>query len=1491
MSGSTTATLNAGTTYNMNVRGGSFITCLIGAWLDYNNNGTFEVSEFLGVSPNCGSALTVAFPAFTIPSGAVNGKMRLRLRSSDTSPGPSSGHSCGATNSGFGETEDYDVTITGGVDQYTYLWSNSATTQSTSVTPGSTTTYTVTVTGAGGCTATSSVTVTVNPLPTPVISGSNPLCAGGSVTLDAGAYTSYLWSTSATTQTISVNTAGTFTVTVTDANGCTGTASYTVTHPPVLTATCSGTNVSCNGGTNGSATATAGGGTSPYSYLWSNSATNATAMNLSAGTYTVTVTDANGCTATCSYTVTQPVVLTATCSGANVSCNGGSNGSASVSAAGGTSPYSYAWTGGSTDASITGLAVGTYTVTVTDANGCIATCSYTVTEPAVLTAMCSGTNVSCNGGSNGSASVTAGGGTSPYSYLWTNSATTATAMNLSAGTYTVTVTDANGCIATCSYTVTEPTALTLSTSHQNVNCFGGSNGSLTATAGGGTPVYSYLWNTGAATSTVTGLALGTYTVTVTDANGCTITGTAQVGSPPQLIGTITGTINVTCNGASTGSATLTASGGHLPYNTYMWSNGQTTATATGLAAGTYTATVTDHNGCTASASVTITQPASLAATCSGTNVTCNGFSDGSASVVAAGGTSPYSYAWSNGATMATAAGLATGTYTVTVTDNCGATASCSFTVTGPPALSVACSGTNVLCNGGSTGSASVTAADGIAPYTYAWSNGSTNASITGLAAGTYTVAVNDACGAIATCSYTVTEPAALTASCSGTNVLCNGGSTGSATVTAANGTSPYTYVWSNSATDASATGLSAGTYTVTVTDANGCIATCSYTVTEPTLLTATCSGTNVLCNGGSDGSATIAESGGTSPYTYAWSNGATMANATGLAAGTYTATVTDANGCMATCSYTVTEPVAITATCSGTNTACNGGSDGSASVVAANGTSPYTYSWSNGASAASATGLAAGTYTVMVTDANGCTATCSYTVTQPAALSATCSGTNVLCNGGSTGSASVTAADGTSPYTYAWSNGSTDASITGLSAGTYTATVTDGCGAIATCSYTVTEPAALTASCSGTNVLCNGGSTGSATVTAANGTSPYTYVWSNSATDASATGLSAGTYTATVTDANGCIATCSYTVTEPAILAATCSGVNVSCNGGSDGSASIAETGGTSPYTYAWSNGATGANATGLAAGTYTATVTDANGCTATCSYTVTEPAALPANCSGTNVSCNGGSDGSASVSATGGTAPYTYSWSNGATVASITGLAAGTYMATVTDANGCNATCEYIVTQPMVLVATCSGVNVSCNGANDGTASVVATGGTMAYTYLWSNGSTDANITGLLPGTYAATVTDANGCTATCEYTVTEPAVLTVSLTPTNVTCLGGSDGSIAANPAGGTMAYSYMWSNGQTTATATGLISGTYTVTVTDANGCTATASATITHTLAIPAMPGAITGPTLVCRNTTQSYSIAAVPGASTYTWTAPAGATVTGGQGNNQCNHLL
>ncbi len=374
-------------------------------------------------------------------------------------------------------------------------------------------------------------------------------------------------------------------------------------------------------------------------------------------------------------------------------------------------------------------------------------------------------------------------------------------------------------------------------------------------------------------------------------------------------------------------------------------------------------------------------------------------------------------------------------------------------------------------------------------------------------------------------------------------------------------------------------------------------------------------GTNVLCRGGSTGTATVTAAGGLAPYTYQWNPGGnTNATATGLSAGTYTVTVTDANGCTGTASVTITQPATgITTTTSFTQASCSL-SNGSASVVAAGGNAPYTYLWNpSGNTNATASGLSAGTYTVTVTDANGCNATASVTVTQSPAVIATISGSaNILCNGVNTGSATVTATSGTAPYTYLWTpSAQTTANATGLSAGGYTVTVTDANGCTATASVSLIQPPLLTATIGAvTNALCNASNNGSATVIAGGGTPAYTYLWNPSAqTTATASALSGGTYTITVTDANGCTATSSVTITQtPGVTASITSSVDIMCNGNSTGSGTVSAVGGTPGYTYSWSPGGnSNATATGLSAGVYTVTVTDANGCSATASVTLTQ--------------------------------------------------------------------------------------------------------------------------------------------------------------------------------------------------------------------------------------------------------------------------------------------
>ncbi len=453
--------------------------------------------------------------------------------------------------------------------------------------------------------------------------------------------------------------------------------------------------VSCHGDSNGNIKAIVYGGVLPYTYAWSNASTTVSAANptgviLSAGTYTVTVTDSLGCTLTASAIITQPTALTTSITvSANVSCNADSNGKLTSTVSGGTSPYSYSWTNGGTSAANSGLSAGSYTLTVTDKNGCSATASASITQPTALSiSAITNTNILCTGDNSGSVSSSASGGTAPYTYSWSGGGTNSNKTGLTAGTYTLTLTDKHGCTATASTVITQPaTALSATTSITQANC-GSNNGTATASASGGTGTYTYAWApSGGTDSTATGLAPNIYTVTVTDSNGCNFTTSVSVTDTGSLHVTASAT-NVKCNGNATGTATASASGGTTPY-TYTWTpSGGTNSNANGLTAGTYTITVKDKHSCVSVASVTITQPSVLVIS-KGFQPTyavsdCNGV----AWVIASGGSSPYTYSWSpGGATTDSIKSLCNGSYCCVVTDHNGCIDStCVTVITGIPVL-------------------------------------------------------------------------------------------------------------------------------------------------------------------------------------------------------------------------------------------------------------------------------------------------------------------------------------------------------------------------------------------------------------------------------------------------------------------------------------------------------------------------------------------------------------------------------------------------------------------------------------------------------------------------------------------------------------------------------------------------------------------------------------------------------------------------------------
>ncbi|TAD81659.1 MAG: DNRLRE domain-containing protein, partial [Bacteroidetes bacterium] len=1176
----------------------------------------------------------------------------------------------------------------------------------------------------------------------------------------------------------------------------------------------------------------------------------------------------------------------------NILCFGQSSGSFTVTGSGGTPPYQYSLNSGafSTTNTFTGRPAGSYTVAVRDANNCTSssTVNITLSQPAAaVTVTPSITQPTCL--AFGSISLVAAGGTAPYTYDWADVSGTNNPMNrtgLAAGTYTVVVTDANGCtVSSGSITLDPPVGcapITICTNSSSPSVF---------SVDPDPSITNYTWTITPAGAVITGqgtnqisvnwsgvTTAGVFQVCVAAANACGTTASlcqnVNVVLPPVPV--------VSAGPACMGqNVQLLASGG----SSYVWSGpgGFASSVANPILAnasssnnGTYSVLITNAAGCSATGtvSVTVTSPPVLSAAV--TNSTACASTSGAVNLtVTPAGT--YSYVWNNGAsnfsTNEDVTGLVQGNYHVLVTNTTsGCTAPATYSVNAVPGPMPTGIPVNIACFGTNAGAInSIGVMGGTAPYAFSWTgpNGftsaSTGTSLTGLAAGTYNLTVIDNSGCTGFFTTTITQASAININFSQTNVSCFGQATGSISVGAAGGTGTYSYGWlrngspfgTNSATLGS---LTAATYQVTVSDGNGCTASQIIEITQPAAaLGAVTSITNVGCFGGTNGQVVLSPTGGTAPYTFAWTgpSGFTAASKdiSGRAAGTYEVTITDARGCTFVVSgIIITQSSAITlATVTNTPVSCFGGSNGVIEVLPSGGTAPFGYQWSNGGNTARITGLLAGSYTVTVTDAFGCQPAFApaIVVGQPAAaLTVTATPAAVSCFGGTNGGVTTVVSGGTTDYAYFWSNNAATPNLSNVVAGNYQVTVTDnnGCTAIATA--TVGSPADIELSAVITDVLCNGATTGTITLSVTGGTPNFSYNWGGGIMLQNRTDLGAGTYEVTVTDGNGCTDTKAYTITEASLLAASFVNTNISCNGGSNGAINLSVSGGVGPYTYLWSNGANTEDLIGLAAGPYSVTVTDANNCSAVFTAPdVIHPAVLTLSVVADKATdCFGGTDGGATATPTGGTAPYTYQWSDGGSGAARIDLAAGDYTVTVTDVNGCTAQNTVIISQPTELELFAEVTNNNgCGQSASGAIVLTVQGGTTAYSYAWSRtgggfSSSFKDISGLSAGTYTVTVTDGNGCARQLTSVVgTEVSTLSASISKTDITCLGfpnNTNGTASVVAINGTLPYAYDWTGtpiGDGTASISSLAAGTYSVTITDAGGCTFTTSVTVDNSVA--------------------------------------------------------
>ena len=779
------------------------------------------------------------------------------------------------------------------------------------------------------------------------------------------------------------------------------------------------------GQSNGAVIVTITGGTAPYTYQWSNGQTttgssNSTNLlnNVPSGLYSVTVTT-SGCGVSDSMLLTDnnaaEVSLSLT---NNVSCHNQCNGSLTATVSLQSSPpYSYYWSGGQSELSTnattntqTGLCAGNYTVTLTNSGGCQSIAQLSLPNPMQLTGVLQVIQPSCTS-NNGQITAIPSGGVGPYTYYWSTSQTGQTIYSLGAGSYSVTIQDSYSCQLVLSTNLITPNSVSITTSHTDNVCYEGQNGTATATVTAGVAPFTYYWNTNPPqnTATATGLAAGTYMVTVTSSNGCTTNGLTNVGQPLAPINIqVTVDQNVSCYGNLDGQVSATATNGVPPYEFY-WPGNITGSSAT-LGAGTFVVTVSDAANCTNTVTFTITQPQQLVLSPLQVNPDC-GQSNGSAIIaVATGGIAPYSYYWSTGlnqintsSTASVLSDISAGSYTVTVVNSTGCSQTHSFIITNAGAPSISMSVVSpILCNGVCNASLEAMLSGTLnPPFQYFWSTGIDHSAYSqisdtlhNLCSGNYLITVTDNVGCVTVASYVINEPVLFTSQIVVTNpVSCYGMCNAALMVsTGGDNTGPISYLWMPGAlTSDSVYGFCADTVSVIVTNGNGCASSSTMIIPQPDVFSVNTTSTDNLCAGSANGTATAVMTGGTAPFQFYWNSTPPQFTETvvGLSSGTYTVIVTDLHGCTSSSQATVSNQPAVPIVLNIVNiqdNSCFGESEGSAMVSTSGGTPPYTYLWNSTPPQPSfyAHNLPAGTYTITVTDNLGCTSSIDAVVSEPA---------------------------------------------------------------------------------------------------------------------------------------------------------------------------------------------------------------------------------------------------------------------------------------------------------------------------------------------------------------------------------------------------------------------------------------------------------------------------------------------------------------------------
>lgn len=1394
-----------------------------------------------------------------------------------------------------------DLTISGGQPPYTVGWSGpggftSPDEDITDLAPG---TYDLLVTDLNGCFAIASADITEPPAMDVTVDVTDPTCFGltdGSIDLTiSGGQPPYdiLWNTGDNGTSLTDIGAGDYDVTITDDNGCQVIIDpITVSEPDELVLTLDDTDIMCNGDDDGEITLTISGGTPVYTVSWTGpngfTSSDLVLTNLEAGTYDVTVTDANDCVTMGSVEIEEPTLLALDAAITEIMCNG-DLGAIDLTITGGIEPYDIVWTGpggfGSVNEDISDLQPGTYDVDVTDDNGCMASASYNLIEPPALDVAETIADLDCSGDDNGSIEIEISGGTPPYSVVWTGpdafTSNDEDIFDLAEGTYNLTVGDDNGCTFDASYEVSQPELLDVVADIIPPLCAGDPTGSIDITVTGGVPGYTFSW-TGpngftSPSEDISNLQPGDYTLHIDDSGGCVYDATYTVDEASGIVVDVDAT-HVGCAGEATGSIDITISGGMPPYN-IGWSGPggfvSTDEDLVNLEAGDYDLAVLDANFCLEQLTVTIDDGAVVDITTSVVNSAC-GLSDGEATVTIIGATDPVTIIWQDAlmnvlGSDPTVTGLAAGQYTVSVVDgnNCGGI----FTVdvSDTDVADVEASITDVLCFGDFNGAIDLTVTNGTEPYTFSWTgpNGFTSDAedIADLEAGDYSINIIDGVGCEINETYPVGSPDEMVLAFTTQDIYCNGENTGTIDLEIFGGTPDYIISWTGpdafTSNDEDLTDLAPGVYDVTVTDANTCVAVGQVEIFESSELGLTIDATPFLCFGDNSGQIDITVIGGTIPYTFDWAGPNSFVSSnedlTDLEAGDYVLNLIDDLGCSVDTTVTIAANSEIVIDLDVNQPSClsaNGSLEANVSggVVATD----YSYFWydvSGGSvlvgTDALLTGLSSGQFYFEVFDDLGCMSSMDITLSD-ADGSIDGNVQDVLCAGGNNGTIDITVNGGNPDFDYDWSGpssySSTDEDIMDLIAGDYTVTVTDDLGCIYSEIFTVDQPDSLQVSFVAGNISCPGDANGQILTSITGGTEPYTVSWTGpdgfTSSSENLSDLEGGCYDITVTDANFCVTTGQQCINEPAELALEAELTHIECFGEATGEIALDVQGGTPFYTYTWVGPGFTSDVEDLeelVAGQYDLQLTDQAGCMLDTMFVIDENSEILLSFAMTSPSCPGDSNGTILADAEGGIGPYDYEWTDGVDIIGtdpgLSDLAAGTYTVGVTDFLGCLVIEDVTLDDPDSIDADAMVNDISCFGEGDGSIEIDILGGTAPFQTDWTGPNTytssDEDIFNLEEGSYQLIITDLYLCTDTFQLQIDEPGMIDVSIEDlVNTSCPDSQDGSISINVVGGEPDYDFAWTanNGfsSTDEDITNLDPGTYDLIVQDANGCQVTLNA---------------------------------------------------------------